>query len=82
MISEDYFYPTCTNIKLGKTKRKLRQLNGLVVRMSACCAEGRGSNPVWGAQVFQCRLSSAETQQPVDRMQHKARVCLVLSVLC
>ena len=31
---------------------------------------------------FQNRLSSAETQQPVDRMQRKARGCLVLSVLC
>ena len=31
---------------------------------------------------FQYRHSSAETQQPVDRMRRKARGCLVLSVLC
>ena len=31
---------------------------------------------------FQYRLSSAETQQPVDRLRRKARGCLVLSVLC
>ena len=59
-----------------------RQLSGLVVRMPACCAEGGGSNPGWGTQDFQYRLSSAETQQPVDRMRRKARGCLVLSVLC
>ena len=59
-----------------------RQLSGLVVRMPACCAEGGGSNPGWGAQDFQYRLSSAETQQPVDRMRRKARGCLVLSDLC
>ena len=28
------------------------QLSGLVVRMLACCAEGLGSNPRWGAQKF------------------------------
>ena len=31
---------------------------------------------------FQNWLSSAENHQPDDRMQHKARGCLVLSVLC
>ena len=36
-----------------------RQLSGLVVRMPACCAEGGGSNPGWGAQDFhQQKLSS------------------------
>ena len=58
----------------------VRQLSGLVVGMPGC-AEGGGSNPWWGAQDFQYRTSSAETQQPVDRMRHKARGCLVLSVL-
>ena len=61
---------------------RIYQLSGLVVRMPACCAEGGGSNPGLGAQDFQYRLSSAETQQPVDRMRRKARGCLVLSVLC
>ena len=32
-------------------------------------------------KTFKNLLSSAETQQPVNRMQHKARGCLVLSVL-
>ena len=36
-------------------------------------------HPGWGAQDFQYRLSSAETQQLVDCMQRKARGCLVLS---
>ena len=59
-----------------------RQLSGLVVRMPACCAGGLGSNPGWGAQDFQYHLSLAETQQPVDCMQCKAREFLILSVLC
>ena len=63
-------------------KSRHRRLSGLVVRVPACCAEGGGLNPEWGAQDFQYRLSSAETQQPVDRMRRKARGCLVLSVLC
>ena len=69
-----------TGVFLGLAN--MTQLSGVVVRMPACCAEGGGSNPGWGAQDFQYRLSSAETQQPVDRMRRKARGCLVLSVLC
>ena len=37
-----------------------------------------GSNPGLGAQEFSIMISSAETQQPVDRIRHKARGCLVL----
>ena len=48
------------------------QLSGLVARMPACCARGRGSNHGWRAQDFRYRLSSAETQQPVNRMRYKA----------
>ena len=59
-----------------------RQLSGLVVeRWPAALEAGvqtRGGEPM----NFQYRLSSAETQQPVDRMRRKARGCLVLSVLC
>ena len=50
-------------------------------RMPACCAEGEGSNPGWGAHRLSISSSSAETQQPVDRMGRKARGCFVLSVL-
>ena len=59
-----------------------RQLSGLVVERWPAALEAGGSNPGWGAQEFSIRLSSAETQQPVDRMRRKARGCLVLSVLC
>ena len=51
-------------------------------RMPAGCGEGGGSSLGWGAQEFSNLASSAETQQPVDRMRRKARGCLVLSVLC
>ena len=40
--------------------------------------QSRGGEP----KNFQYRLSSAESQQPVDRMRRKARGCLVLGVLC
>ena len=59
-----------------------RQLSGLVVEhLPAALKAGvqtQGREP----KNFQYRLSSAETQQPVDRMRRKARGCLVLSVLC
>ena len=61
---------------------KLRQLSGLVVeRLPAVLKVGVQT---WGGEPknFQYRLSSAETQQSVDRMRRKARGCLVLSVLC
>ena len=57
------------------------QLSGLVVECSPAALKAevqtRGGEP----KNFQYRLSSAETQQPVDRMRRKARGCLVLSVL-
>ena len=60
----------------------VKQLSGLVVeRLPATLKAGfqtRGGEH----KNFQYRLSSAETQQPVDRMRRKARGCLVLSVLC
>ena len=60
----------------------IRQLSGLVVeRRPAALKAGvqtQGEEP----KNFQYRLSSAETQQPVDRMRRKARGCLVLGVLC
>ena len=40
--------------------------------------QSRGGEP----KNFQYRLSSAGSQQPVDRMRRKARGCLVLGVLC
>ena len=60
----------------------LGKLSGLVVERWPAAQEAgvqtRGGEP----RNFQYRLSSAETQQPVDRMRRKARGCLVLSVLC
>ena len=57
-------------------------MSGLVVeRWPAALKAGvqtQGGEP----KNFQYRPSSAETQQPVDRMRRKARGCLVLSVLC
>ena len=52
--------------------REVRQLGGLVVeRLPAALKAGvqtRGGEP----KNFQYRLSSAEAQQPVDRMRRKA----------
>ena len=62
--------------KIGQPNQKI-----LMSANRTASYEGGGSNPEWGAQDFQYRLSSAETQQPVDRMRRKARGCLALSVL-
>ena len=52
-------------------------------RIPACCTEGRVQTLDGEPKNFQYRSLSAETQQPVDRMRHKARGCLlVLNVLC
>ena len=59
-----------------------RQLGGLIVEHRPAAlkilVQTTGGEP----KNFQTWLSSAETQQPVDRKRRKARGCLVLSVLC
>ena len=45
-----------------------------VLKVGAQTSNGEHKN-------FQYRLSSVETQQPVDRMQYEARGCLVRSVI-
>ena len=60
----------------------IRQLSGLVAERWPAALEAGGQTLGGGPKNFQNRLSSAETQQPVDRMRRKARGCLVLSVLC
>ena len=62
-----------------------RQLGNLVARTLACYVEGFGFEvrTLGGEPTnFQNSPSSAVTQQPVDHMRHKAKGCLVLSVLC
>ena len=44
-------------------------------RMPTGCAEGGGSNPGWEAQEVSI---SAETQQSIDIMRHKAVFCLAM----
>ena len=62
--------------------KNTRQLSGLVVESRPAVLKAwvqiRGGEP----KNFQNWLSSAETKQPVDRMQHKARGNVVLDVLC
>ena len=59
-----------------------RQLSGPVVERWPAALKAGVQTQVGEPKNFQYRLSSAETQQPVDRMRRKARGCLVLSVLC
>ena len=68
--------------KFSNIKRRAAQLNDLVVecqpaalKMGVQTLDGEPKN-------FQYRLLSTETRQPVDRMRHKARGCLILSALC
>ena len=58
------------------------QLSGLVVECQPAALKAGVQAPDGKPKNFQHRLSSAETQQPVDHMRHKATGCLVLSVLC
>ena len=60
----------------------LQQLSGLMVERPPAALKAWVQTPGGEPENFQTRLSSAETQQPVDRMRRKARGCLVLSVLC
>ena len=58
------------------------QLSGLVVERRPVALKAGVQTQDGEPKNFQYGLSSAETQQPVDRMRRKARGCLVLSVLC
>ena len=56
--------------------------DGLVVERRPAALKAGVQSQGGEPKNFQYRLSSAESQQPVDRMRRKARGCLVLSVLC
>ena len=74
--------PTVFNEPTGTEWYILNKLSGLVVERWPAALEAGVHTQGGEPKNFQYRLSSAETQQSVDRMQHKARGCLVLSVLC
>ena len=58
-----------------------RHLTGLAVECQPAALKAGFKPPDGEPQNFQYRLSPAETQLPVDRMQRKARGCLVLNIL-
>ena len=56
-------------------------LNGLVVECRPASLKASVQTLDGEPKNLQYHLSSAETQHPVDRIRHKARGCLVVSVL-
>ena len=60
----------------------VRQLSGLVVECQPAALKAGVQTQDGEPTNFQYRLSSGETKPPDNRIQHKAKGCLVLSVLC